>query len=364
MGLEFKLTDRELPASPAFVHFLARKLGRARPSRSEGWVDQRSERLLALAEEDSQAQAAAAAGAVMAEPVGREWVARAYGLLCALIIGDGAHLSELRARFRFVNVIGIPRTGGSYLTAEIYRALGLVPEEVPQALAHDSFPTIAPFELSPGNNGWMVTLKTMAEYLTMVECYFEGREPRFGKIVVPKKLTQASYEGGFVRQMLGEDAEYLLTVRHPAAACVSTYEKSGGLPETGLFAVRSNIEAWCRRDLNQTGFSAERLAALDYFDVYLKYWEHYHSMLATTGLAASPAVRIVPYGREALESLAQRYHDDYGSGLRASEFHVAQKAGQAHPDWVERARPALARISAQWSAAGLAFPTDEIELCW
>jgi hypothetical protein len=364
MGLEFKLTDRELPASPAFIHFLARKLGRGRPSPSEGWVDQRSERLLSLAEEDSQAEAAAAADAVMAEPAGRERVARAYGLLCALIIGDTAHLSELRSPFHFVSVIGIPRSGGTYLTAEIYRASGLVPEEVPQALAHDSFPTIGPFELAPGNNGWVVTLKTMAEYLTMVEWFFEGREPRCGKIVVPKKLTQASYAGGFVRQVLGEAAEYLVTVRHPVAACVSTYEKSGGLPKTGLFAVRSNIEAWCRRDLRDAGFGAERLAALDYFDVYLKYWEHYHSMLAITGLAASPALRIVPYGRDALRSLAQHYHDDYGSGLRASEFYVAQKAGPAHPDWIERARPALARVAARWSAAGLVFPTDEINMCW
>jgi hypothetical protein len=364
MGLEFKLTDRELPASPAFIHFLARKLGRGRPGGSEGWVDQRSERLLTLAEEDSQAEAAAAADAVMAEPAGRERVARAYGLLYAFIIGDTAHLEELRSRFHFVNVIGIPRSGGTYLTAEIYRALGLAPEEVPQAPAHDSFPTIGPFELSPGNNGWIVTLKTMAEYLTMVEWYFEGREPHAGKIVVPKKLTQASYAGGFVRQVLGEQAEYLLTVRHPAAACVSTYEKSGGLPKTGLFAVRSNIEAWCRRDSIHAGLSSERLAALDYFEVYLEYWEHYYSQLASTGLAASSTLRVVPYGQDVLQSLAQRYHDDYGSGLLACEFHVERKAALRHPDWIERAQPALARVAAQWRAAGLASPTHEIDRCW
>ena len=182
--------------------------------------------------------------------------------------------------------------------------------------------------------------------------------------MVPKKLTQAVYEGGFVRQALGDAAEYLLTIRHPAAACVSTYEKSGGLPKTGLFAVRSNIEAWARRDLNHAGLSSEQLAATDYFEVYLKYWEHYHCLLATTGLAASPTLRIVPYGRDALQSLAQRYHDDYGSGLRARKFHVARKAGLTHPDWIERAQPVLARVAAQWSAAGLAFPRDEINLCW
>jgi hypothetical protein len=364
MGLEFKLTDRELPASPAFIRFLARQLGVGNPEvQPEGWADQLSEQLIG-SEHDSQAENAKAADAVMHEAAGREWVARAYSLFCALLIGNVEHLNDIRSRFRFVDVIGIPRTGGSYLTAELCRAVGLVPEEVPQALAHDSFPSIAPFEWAPGSNGWIVNLKTMAEYLTMVECYFEARESHAGKIVVPKKLTQAGYEGGFVRQMLGEDAEFLLTVRHPVAACVSTYEKSGGLPDTGLFTVRSTIEAWCRRDLGYAGMSSERLAGMDYFEVYLRYWEHYHRLLATSGLAASPSLRVVAFGRTALQSLAQRYHDDYGSGLTAGEFQVSQRARQIHPRWIERAQPVLARTAAQWSSAGLAFPLDEIDVCW
>ena len=363
MGLEFKLTDRELPASPAFIRFLAWKLGCGLPPRREGWVDQQSERLMAI-EEDSQAQMAEAAAAVMGEAAGREWVARAYSMLCALIIGNTAHLSDMRSRFHFINIIGIPRTGGSYLTAELYRALGLVPEEVPQAIAHDSFPTIGPFELGPGNNGWIVNLKTMAEYLTMVECYFEGQSPRFGKIAVPKKLTQACYEGGFVHHVLGADAEYLLTVRHPVAACVSTYEKSGGLPPQGLFAVRSNIEAWCHRDLNYAGSSSDQLAGMDYFDVYLRYWELYYRRLATSGLSACPSMRVVAFGPTAVQSLAQHYHNDYESGLQATDFQVSQRARQTHPEWVERAQPALARVAAEWNAAGIAFPSDEVNACW
>ena len=363
MGLEFKLTDRELPASPAFIHFLAWRLGIRCSAREQSWVDQRSERLIA-AEEGGRDELALAADAVMAQAEGRERVARAYGLFCALLIGNTAHLCEVRQRFHFVNVIGIPRSGGSYLTAEIYRALGLVPEDVPQALAHDSFPAIAPFEWEPGRNGWIMSLKTMAEYLTMVECFFEGATLRSGKVVVPKKLTQASYEGGFVHRMLGEDAEHLLTVRHPAAACVSTYEKSGGLPTGGLFAVRSNIEALCRRDLCHLGSSPERLAAMDYFEVYLRYWEHYHRLIATTGLAASRSVRVVAFGPTALQSLAQRFHDDYGSAARASKFETSQTARQRHPEWIERSKGALARVALDWSAAGMSFPAEEIGACW
>ena len=362
MGIEFKLTDRELPVSPAFIHFLAQRLG-GHASTHEIWADQLSEGLM-RPEGDMHQEATKSAAAVMDTAAGRERVARAYRLLCALLVGDMAQLSALRSPFYFVTVIGIPRTGGSYLTAELYRALGMVPDHVPQALAHDSFPTIGPFELQRGNNGWILNLKTMAEYLTMVELFFEGRKPNFGKIVVPKKLTQASYAGGFLHCVLGEEAEYILTLRHPVAACVSTYEKSGGLPVNGCFTVRSNIEAWCRRDLQSSGVSLDEINTMDYFDVYLRYWELYHLSLATTGLSASPNLRVVVFGKTTLQSLAQSYHDRYRSGLHVTELQVSARSRQSHPQWMERAQPAIARIAAIWKTIGIPFPVDEIDTCW
>jgi len=362
MGVEFKLTDRELPVSPAFIHFLAQAV-LIRPFERELWADQLSE-ALALSDDDLNRRAADAAALVMASASGREHLARAYSLLFALLAGDVTPLRELQARFHFINVIGIPRTGGSYVTAELYRALGMVPEQVPSALAHDSFPEAGPFQLQPGINSWIQSLKTMAEYLTMVEVFFAGQQPHCGKIVVPKKLTKSVYSGGFFQRVLGEGTEHVLTVRHPAAACVSTYEKSGGLPVGGRFVVRSNIEEWCRRDLEFTGCGARQLKGLDYFGAYLRYWEQYHLSVVMSGLAASHNLRVVAFGKAALQSIAQGHHDRYHSGLQASEFHVSDKARRLHPEWIERARPSLERIEATWKALGLAFPAEEVVACW
>ena len=361
MGLEFKLTDRELPVSPVFVHFLAQTLSGQPPDR-EMWADQRSEAL--SPNEIDPKRAAEAAAAVMASAPGREWLARAYTLLYSLLTGELTPLLELQSRFQFVNCVGIPRTGGSYLTAELFRALGMAPERVPGGLAHDSFPEAGPFQLQPGINGWVVSLKTMAEYLTMVEVYFGNRLPRGGKIVVPKKLTKGAYAGAFFNRVFGEGAEFVLTVRHPAASCVSTYEKSGGLPTDGRFIVRSNIEEWCRRDLQHGGVAPERLKTMDYFEAYLRYWEQYHLQLALSGLSASRHLQVVPFGRDALQSSAQAFHDRYASGLRAAEFHVSDKARKRHPTWIERAQPAIERVAAAWHVAGIPYPTEEIDRCW
>lgn len=362
MGVEFKLTDRELPTSPVFICFLAQLL-RNRPFDREIWADQRSE-ALAASDADLNRRATAAAELVMNSAAGREQVARAYTLLFALLTGDLAPLRELQSRFHFINVMGIPRSGGSYLTAELYLALGMRPQQVPNALAHDSFPEAEPFQLQPGVNSWIVSLKTMAEYLTMVELFFAGQKQYSGRIVVPKKLTKSVYAAGFFRRVLGEGMEHVLTLRHPAAACISTYEKSGGLPAGGRFLVRSNIEEWARRDLQYCGCSAQQLASMDYFEAYLRYWERFHVSLAMTGLAASHNLRVVGFSKSALQSIAQDYHDRYGSGLRASEFHVSDEVRRRHPQWIEQAQPAIERVAATWKSLGIAFPAEELSACW
>jgi hypothetical protein len=361
MGLEFKLTDRELPISPIFVRFLAQMIS-GRPFDREDWADQRAE---GLSPNEGDLQSATdAVATIMGSEWGRERLTRAYTLLYALLTGDLAPLHDLESRYHFVCFVGIPRTGGSYLTAELFRALGMQPEQVASGLAHDSFPDAGPFQLQSGVNSWVLSLKTMAEYLTMVETCFSVRRPHFGKIVVPKKLTKSAYSGAFFHRVLGEGAEYVLTVRHPAASCVSTYEKSGGLPADGRFAVRSNIEEWCRRDLSHIGCDAERFRHMDYFDAYIRYWEQYQLSIASTGLSASRNLRVVAFGKTDLEACARGYHERYSSGLLASEFQVSRKAGRLHPDWIERARPAIARVETAWKLAGIRFPAEEISEAW
>jgi hypothetical protein len=362
MGVEIRLSDRELPVSPVYINFLAHLLEN-RPFDDGEWADQTSETLnFGLA--DFKRRADAAAPGVMQNPRGRELIGHAYSLLLALLTGDFAPIESLQQRFHFVNVIGIPRTGGSYLTAELYRALGLEPRRVPFALAHDGFPESGPFEMAPQANSWVRSLHTMAEYLSMVELYFGGRTPHQGRIVVPKKLTKGIYAGGFFHRVLGEAVEHIITLRHPVAACVSTYDKSGGLPADGLFTVRSNIEDWCRRDLLYTGCTAEQLTQMDYFDAYLRYWEQYHYYVATTGLSANKQLRVVVYGKERLQSLAGGYHQRYGSTQSPQPFEVSAKARQRHADWVRRAQPALQRVAVLWQRVGIPFPLEQVEECW
>lgn len=362
MGIEIKLTDRELPVSPVFIDFLAHYVD-GKAFAGHQWSDQLSEVLNTQARKVMQ-EAPKDAGRVMASPKGRAAVERAYKILFALLAADTAVLRDIQMRFHFVNVVGIPRNGGSYLTKELFRALGYDPTRVPNALAHDGFPESAPFQLRPGANSWMVSLHTMAEFLTMVEIFYAKGKRHSGKIIVPKKLTKGIYAGGFFHRVLGEAVEHYFTLRHPVTSCISTYEKSGGLPANGKFAVRSNIEEWCRRDLGYTGLQATELAKLDYFDAYLRYWEQYHVYVATTGLSANRDFRVVAYGKERMERMAATFHRRYESNATPTEFKVFEEVRTRHPDWLQKAKPVVQRVSETWQRVGIPFPLDQVMECW
>ncbi len=361
MGIEIKLSDKEFPVSPIFIDFLAHIVEHKAFTDAE-WYDQLSE-ALNHNQRSLIDQAPANAARIINDPAGQKHLMRAYQLTIDLMTGKLESIQAIQNRFHFINVIGVPRNGGTYLTQELYRALGYDPKQVPNVIAHDGFPEASPFLLNPGYNSWTISLHTMAEFLTMVEIFFSDARTHTGKIVVPKKLTKGTYAGAFFQRVLGESVEHILTVRHPVTSCISTYDKSGGLPDSGKFSVRSNIEEWVKRDLVYTGCSENQLSDMDYFDAYLKYWELYHYYLATTGLSASQNIRVVAYGRDRMEQLAQKFHYQFDSGQTPGEFKVFSNQ-EKHPDWMRKAQPAIDRVAEVWQSLGLTFPLTEIAEAW
>lgn len=361
MGVEIKLTDREFPVSPVFIDFLHRHITEAQFE--GGWHDQLSEELIPGKADERQQAAIAVAEQVLNDSAGQKAVMRSYELLTALMTGQPDKLRNIHERYRFLCVVGCPRHGGSYLTSELFRAIGMKPDEVPNAIAHDGFPDAAPFQLKPDYNSLTVMTQNMAEYLAMVELFFSNSRLFSNHVVVPKKATKAAYHGAFFQAVLGPETEYLITLRHPLAACISTYEKSTGLPPDGRFQARGNIEEWARRDAQQTGMSETALAAASYLDVYLRYWEQYHYQLALTGLASGRPWTVVAYGRERLMDLAAAFHKRFRSGASPTDFKVFDKRSR-HPDWAERADAALVRVAGVWGALGLPFPLAELREGW
>jgi hypothetical protein len=357
MGLTLSLDDTELPASPAFIDFLHTFLTDAKPTVAR-WYAQDEEEL--LVGRDAFAGIQEKGRAVMSRPDGVERVVQSYRYFKEMLIGRPATLERLK-HFSFFFVIGIPRSGGTYLTKQLFRAAQLDYTRVQTALAHDGFPNLALLSFEEKTNLHTNSILQLAEYLTMVEMYFT----RYGKlayksaVVVPKKFTKAVYNFPLIKEIFGTDSYYLITLRHPLAMIRSTLEKSGGLPEGGRFAVRSAIEQWALQDWRRWGTTDQELGRMTYFDVMLEYWKRYHYQMALSGLPRMPTARIITYGRERMTQAAQTLFDELGVTLVPEEFKIAEPAA-FDPQHAAQADLALEQVARFWRDLGLPFPQADL----
>ena len=291
---------------------------------------------------------------------------RSHELYEAILTGAIDKLLPFQSRHQFIVVVGAPRSGGSYLTKILFTAQGRDVNKISATIAHDGFPELAPFFLGKNFNTHTIMAQRMAEYLAMVELYFsKSRRLENSRVVVPKKASKAAYQGAFLNSILGGDTEYIVTIRHPVTSCISTYEKSGGLPADGKFVPRSAIEIWAARDYLFTAGDSEApcLNNKDYFDVYLRFWEQYHYSLALTGLSANKKWTIVPYTESAMLKTAEDIHRRFEREKKPEGFSVFDKRN-VHPNWYGKAERSMMRVRDVWASVGLVFPFDEVMQSW
>lgn len=357
MGLTLTLTDEDLPASPAFIEFLHATLTGA-PYYAGNWYRQEDEDLASNGTRFEHIQDKARA--VVADPKGKAHLLRSYRFFKELLTGNVRTLRDL-ARFRFYFVIGIPRTGGTYLTKQLFRAGGINYATVQNALAHDGFPHLARLSFDEQGNVHTNGLLQLAEYLTMVELFFgkHGKLAHRGGIVVPKKFTKAVYYFDLLRELFGANAVYLLTLRHPLSTCRSVLDKSGGMPTDGKFTVRSTIERWTLEDWLHRGVGEAQVRQMDYVESFLGYWKRFHFQMAMAGIPAMPGARVIPYGAEAMSGAAKQLYAEFGLKAEPEAFKAAQPPdfGSDHERAAQRA---MEEVAGFWRGLGLAFPSEAL----
>ncbi|HHL31004.1 MAG TPA: hypothetical protein ENJ41_00365 [Oceanospirillales bacterium] len=361
MGLEIKITDSQIPPSKDFLDFLFRF--RSGKAFNENWYDQLSEKLKPGSQQQVEERLKKHANKALTDEVIKRALMQSYNYTMAILLGEIEMIRNVFQKYKFIFVIGCPRSGGSYLTRQIYLSLGMKPNKVPGLIAHDGFPKAWPFYIGKKHNQHTDMTRYISEYLVMVDMFFNDRPQHENKIIIPKKDLNAAYHGAFFNQILGSDAEYIITVRHPVTSCISTYEKSGGYPEDGKFIARSTIENFASRDNIFTGADAESIYNKEYFDVYLRYWEQYHLNLALTGLCAQRKYEIVGYTRTDMMNAAERFHARFNTNSTAENFKVFDKR-KRHTQWSKKAEKAVYRVKNVWDQVGLNFPMDEVMEAW
>ncbi len=369
--LALHFTAEHFPVSSTFALFLELAVfGKSTIPPNLDWGDQVTEKMHGPGASlpDFIKIVRESANRAFSTPLGRDLTLRSFNLFGDLLVGNPATLARIQAQRRHIFVISAPRHGGSYLTKELYRATGIDPTTVPNYLAHDGYPDCTPtWYTSEGPMAVPATRKAMqqtAEWIIMADYYFRDRPAVAGLPTFVKKGTKMVYLGPFFRETFGPHAEWVVIVRHPVPACVSLYEKAGGLPDNGLFPAhpRSVIERWVMESWALDGVSRVEVAKMPYFTAYLHYWQRYHVALATGGLLLGKQQRrtILGYVPESCESFIQGQLARFAvaEDPTPETFHASEKARNRHPDWMREAESTVNDVSRIWQMMGLEFPKE------
>lgn len=339
----------EFDFSPAFLGLLAALNGDGGidPDDPYDWANQTTDFLRGR---PSHLPPITAAG--LATPLSRQVVQEVGTAYTAILGNDVQAVRQLLADVRFVFIVGYPRTGGSYLTKELLRAIGLNHKTVPEDLAHDGYPDLSPHWLTADAVARPVkylqnSLLALAEFLIISKHWYRRATAPLpdGRWLVPKKFHKIAYWGGNLRTLLApHQAQYVITRRHPIPTCLSVIEKSGGwerLRDRRFPAppARSTIEQWIARDLQRLGYDGQTQMAMDYFDAFLLSWRLYHDDLRVGGLwqGGRACVRVADYGKAAMEALAGGWRREIGVADPTPEpFYEAPWVGRC-PDWERKA---------------------------
>lgn len=301
-------------------------------------------------------------------PLSRRALQDLLHMAIALLSGQYPVVRDYLQTDHFAFVIGYPRSGGSYLTKELLRTIGLDHTRVSEALAHDGFPEIRSHWYAPAGARPYFHLQDavfqVAEFLVIAHLYYHRKTPcqPNGLWFVPKKMHKLVHWAGSMKMLLGKGAaDYLVTVRHPVPTAISIYEKCGGLPDNGLFPAahpRSAIERWISDDLAWLGYSGPEIAQMDYFEAVQISWTAFYVQMASSGLflGGRDEVQLLPYGQETFEGIIHTYHQRYGCQRPVEPFQVHDKAIRVSADIQARGDAAVAAVQAAWQPLGLTFP--------
>ncbi len=357
MGLNLTLTDLELPASPVFIEFLYNALN-GKDHHDGEWYAQEEESLIVSADrfEDIQEKAKI----VLASKIGNALVTRSYRFFKEMLTGRPETLKNIM-KFHFIFVVGIPRTGGTYLSKQLFRACDIDYKKVQNALAHDGFPHIAHLAFKNKGNVHTNSLLQLAEYLVMAEMYFtmNSKLKYKGGVVIPKKFTKAIYNFPLVKEMFGANSTSIITLRHPLSMTQSVLDKSGGMPKGRKFEIRSAIERWAFEDWLAMGYSEEEIYKKDYVEVFLGYWQRYHYNMALSGMPAMSNSEIVLFGKDSMTKYTKKLFEKLEVDLEPEEFKDSSDPEFSDKN-MKKADKIISEVGDFWRSLGLTFPDKKL----
>ncbi|TFB24374.1 hypothetical protein E3U55_02415 [Filobacillus milosensis] len=265
------------------------------------------------------------------------------------MLGNPGYALEYIGNKRFVFIGGAMRTGGTFLEQKLFNLFDLNIKEYNLHIVHDTLPNGVAIRHMHRPPNYYLVLFEIAEFLVWAK-----REFKNSSIIIKKR---SSFETilPFLYSIFGDQASYLITVRHPIPSGYSMAKKRGfkidahDSPDWWEKFVRSN-DPITESDWNK----------LNYIERFIKYWQCSYELVAKNR-TYNQNIDIVTYDQlsfeETLNNISKKYN---GHEVDMTDFNLIER--HYNKAWsADVLGESIERVRRQWSISGLEFPELELK---
>ena len=331
-GFSISFLDTELPLSYDYVQFMHNKMLESEADIHD-WYNQHKETNHCLLDKDRiNRQDKLAKDLIEKEPEATtEMITLVYSLFRKLVLGNLEAIKVID-KIAPVFVVGLPRSGGTYVTKQLYKGLHIDYKQVSSALGHDGMPGVPEFTYDIGKQGEVVNRRThsylsIAEFIIMASDYYSHLPNAWyadGRLVFPKKLCNLIYDYNLFKYVFPH-AKYIVTYRSPLGFLGSIMDKAKKKDPLSPFSVDLVIEQWADSLVHSSNYVLEKESDAQYYKIMLEYHRLYYQRLAASGILSDPSVSIVEFGPK----MKRTAEEILGVDADYENFHVSQ--GKSFP---------------------------------
>ncbi|MHB8424700.1 MAG: hypothetical protein ACYDB9_06020 [Gammaproteobacteria bacterium] len=352
MSVRFTLTDQSFPVSGAFLDFVCRKLEGSR-FEDVDWLDQVTEKFTANRSiVDSMAKSNASA--VLSSSVGRKVIEELYQVLTWILSGDSLSLAKYFKGYRFVWIVGAPRTGGTFLLNRALQHYRVSSDllNLPAFVVHDGTPDIAYPGPVRSVNVLAHSAMQMAELAIAIKLLYPS------PCVVVKKALKYAFAGPLFDSVFGEPYEVVVTVREPLPVAWSVMQKCKLKygKYTRSFRIHCPIDELVQNlCLTYFGLDFYKLRGYSYASAVCMFWSAFYQLLASS-LTDVRNVEVVAFG-ESMADFVKRYPISGTASSALSDFvmPVLPVLPFSEEEW-EYSHDAVTSVTNAFTRAGRSFP--------
>lgn len=243
----------------------------------------------------------------------------------------------------WVFVVGMARTGGTYLLNELVALAGEDLTNYEFRMIHDGIPIYENLAFWRRDEQRRKLQYELAQWLAWVQLEMDSFP------LIPKKRISFAHALPYLDGIFGDRAHYIFTIRHPGELADSWAEMEN-LNRDGLDETQ---KSWWAYMSARTGIDRESWTALEFRDRVLLLWEQYHRDIAES-VPISGTVDVLKFG-PAYSTFIARQAEAMEVDHQPDEFSATDRT--LADEWRdETVNETIESVRSTWDKHGLTFP--------